>query len=81
MPDTPADKSPVPVIAAWPALMGLDTAARYCGVSRRWIELALADDKGFPRATKLGARTLLKKSDLDDWIESLETVRRRGRSA
>jgi excisionase family DNA binding protein len=44
-----------------------DVAAKYCGVSARWLE-KLRVVGGGPRYAKVGRRVLYRRQDLDAWI-------------
>ncbi len=56
----------------WPALMKAKDAAEYLGVSTE--ELRCMRDRGqvTPVRTRSGALPKYRRSDLDEWIESLE---------
>lgn len=54
-------------VHAWPALMSLEIAGEYLSLSKDKVyDMAAAG--AFP-LRKVGTRTLILKSDLDDWIE------------
>lgn len=50
-----------------PRCIGLDEAAEYAGVSRRFIQREIS--AGRLRSVKLGRRTLIDRFDLDQFIE------------
>jgi excisionase family DNA binding protein len=54
-------------INAWPALMSVEAAAQYIGLGRDKVyDLMNAGEIG---KHKEGARTLIRRSDLDEWVE------------
>lgn len=54
-------------VHAWPALMSLDIAGEYLSLSRDKV-YDMAVEGAFP-LRKVGTRTLIRKSDIDAWIE------------
>lgn len=65
-PDTITD----PVVPPPPALLDADGTAAYVSMSRRWIYRA-ASAGDFPTPVKIGRATRWRRTDLDEWIESL----------
>lgn len=51
-----------------PALMGVDEAARYLGISRSHM-YEQAVQGSVPPPIKIGTRSLWRRSDLDRWVE------------
>ena len=65
-----ADTHEMPAELA-PALLTVDQAAAYVGMSRRWIYRA-ASAAEFPSPVKIGRATRWRRSDLDEWVEGLD---------
>jgi excisionase family DNA binding protein len=65
---------PTPSAQAAPAVgplgvLDIEQVCALLGVSRSWLENIIREDATFPRPFKIGARRLVKFSDLQSWVE------------
>ena len=68
------------VIHVRPALLGIEGAADYIGMSRDWLDKNHAPFGKGPRCIQLtkNGKRLFKLSDLDDWVASLAYYQEEG---